>query len=99
MDSKQLNSNELFVKLESIQEYCNKYCNGIDFSFSICKQLKEIEKIIVEKVSKTTSEKINDSRLNIQLIALREDPVYYTHEKIRKKRVNRLDHKTIHSIF
>ena len=70
-------------------------CKSTDKSFTFCRQIKEIEKLITEIVSKITFEKIYKLKLNILVTALFKDLGCYTHEEIKKWRENPLEDEGI----
>ena len=66
---------EYIIKLNLTREYCIKSRNGTDNSFTNCRQINEIEKLIVDGVRKITNEKIYTLRMIIILTALGKDLV------------------------
>ena len=96
--SMDLNVIEYITNLEVIREYCIKNCNGSDNSFTICRQINEIEKLLVEDVSETPSEKNENLRLNLLLTTLGKKLGCYIDEKVKNWTRNLLHHESIYDI-
>ena len=96
--SKDSNVIEYITNLKVIRDYCIKNCNASDNSFTIIIHINETEKLMVEDVSETPSEKIKNLRLNLVLTALVKDLGSYTDEENKNWTINALHQDSIYDI-